>query len=263
MIDLIHPIPAFTDNYIWTLVDRKNRQAVVVDPGDAEPAEAYLASQGLSLSQILITHHHPDHTGGLTELTSKHKPEVIGPMNERISGITHRVREGDKVEVLGEAFSVLEVPGHTLDHIAFIAGRETGQQSPPILFCGDTLFAAGCGRLFEGQPEQMYESLEKLCQLPGNTLVYCTHEYTLANLKFAQAADPDNAALLERVTAETSKREGQQPTLPSTIALELDTNPFLRCTDNAVRSQVLGQSPKSSRDPVAIFSALRKWKDNF
>lgn len=263
MIDLIHPIPAFTDNYIWTLVDRQRQQAVVVDPGDAGPVEEYLASQGLTLVQILITHHHPDHTGGLPQLTATHAPEVIGPDNQRIKGITHTVNEGDSVSVLGVDFSVIEVPGHTLDHIAFFAGSSANQQSAPILFCGDTLFAAGCGRLFEGKPEQMVESLGKLSQLPAETLVYCTHEYTLANLKFARSADPQNAELEARVTTESKKREQGQPTLPSTISLELATNPFLRCTSEQIRDQLAAQNLGANDDPVATFTALRQWKDNF
>lgn len=263
MIDRIHPVPAFTDNYIWTLVDQERRLAVVVDPGDAAPVEDFLSSQGLTLSQILITHHHPDHTGGLPQLITNHAPQVVGPDNARIKGITDVVREGDSVDVLGVQFSVIEVPGHTLDHIAFFAEHTPEQQAAPILFCGDTLFAAGCGRLFEGSPEQMYRSLGKLSQLPADTRVYCTHEYTLANLKFAAAADPDNPDLAERITSETRKREQDKPTLPSTIALELATNPFLRCSDGEVRQRVRQHQGDSSDDPVATFSALRQWKDNF
>ncbi len=267
MIDLIHPIPAFTDNYIWTLVDRQRKLAVVVDPGDAGPVDDYLASQGLTLVQILITHHHPDHTGGLPQLTAAHAPDVIGPDNPRIKGITRAVHEGDTVEVLGTRFSIFEVPGHTLDHIAFFASSHSGQHSAPALFCGDTLFAAGCGRLFEGRPEQMYESLGKLSQLPADTLVYCTHEYTLANLKFARAADPENEELEARVSSETRKREHDEPTLPSTIALELATNPFLRCSDHRISQQVhqhhAAAGAETASDPVATFSALRQWKDNF
>lgn len=263
MIDFIHPVPAFTDNYIWTLVDQQRRLAAVVDPGDAAPVEDYLSSKGLTLSQILITHHHPDHTGGLPQLTARHAPQVIGPDNARISGITDVVHEGDSVDILGVEFSVIEVPGHTLDHIAFYAPSHSDPKAAPILFCGDTLFAAGCGRLFEGNPQQMYTSLGKLSQLPAETLVYCTHEYTLANLKFAAAADPGNTELAERITIETRKRDQHRPTLPSTIALELATNPFLRCADSGVRQQVHQHQGDSSEDPVATFSALRQWKDNF
>lgn len=263
MIDLIHPIPAFTDNYIWALVDQQRRQAVVVDPGDPGPVEDYLANQGLSLVQILITHHHPDHTGGLPQLIAAHAPEVIGPDNHHIRGITHTVHEGDSVTVLGVDFSTIEVPGHTLDHIAFYADSNSNHQSAAILFCGDTLFAAGCGRLFEGRPEQMYKSLGKLRQLPAETLVYCTHEYTLANLKFARAADPENAELQARVVTETEKRKQDEPTLPSSIALELTTNPFLRCHNQQIQRQLARQGMDADNDPVAIFTALRQWKDNF
>lgn len=253
-----HPIPAFTDNYIWTLVNADSSQACVVDPGDAAPVIAYLESNSLQLSHILITHHHPDHTGGLQALAGKYQAKVFGPDNPGIKGITDHLREGDRISVWQHEFQVLEVPGHTLDHIAYV----NLTTSPPVLFCGDTLFAAGCGRLFEGTPEQMFRSLEKLRKLPADTRVYCTHEYTMANLKFAAAAEPDNDELKQRIAREQAKRDKGQVTLPSSIALELETNPFLRCQSNSIKKQ-LQQNQLQAEDPVSVFAALRSWKDNF
>ena len=259
MLNLVHPVPAFTDNYIWTLVDSDAGEACVVDPGDAEPVLDYLAEQKLRLTHILVTHHHPDHTGGLARLIEKFNPVVYGPDNPSIRGITKPLVEGDRIELLGTDFSIIEVPGHTLDHIAYYSA--TPKQ--PIVFCGDTLFAAGCGRLFEGTPEQMYQSLEKLTSLPGETLVYCTHEYTLANLKFALAADPDNQELKARAQQEKQKREHEMPTLPSSMALELATNPFLRCDQPQLKTTVGRHSGEMQEGPVATFAALRQWKDHF
>ncbi len=259
MFDKVHPIPAFTDNYIWALIDSAAREACVVDPGDAAPVLDFLAAEGLTLKQMLITHHHPDHTGGLKLLGERYAVPVFGPDNPRIAGITQPLKDGDAVSVLGVNFSVIEVPGHTLDHIAFFSS----EPETAVLFCGDTLFAAGCGRLFEGSPQQMLASLNRLRALPSETLVYCTHEYTLANLKFALAAEPGNSQLQQRVTVERDKRELGQPTLPSTIALELATNPFLRCEQQELRDNVAGQSRQSLDDVTSTFAALRQWKDNF
>lgn len=259
MLDLIYPLPAFSDNYIWTLVDSGTREACVVDPGDADPVIDYLADQNLTLTHILITHHHPDHTGGLARLASKFSPIIYGPDNPAIKGITDPLTEGNRIHLLGVDFSILEVPGHTLDHIAYFG--EQGSQA--ILFCGDTLFAAGCGRLFEGTPEQMYDSLSKLTDLPEDTQVYCTHEYTMANLKFALVADPDNEELKARAQVEKHKREKDTPTLPSTIGLELATNPFLRCKEPRLVASVDRHAGQQQSDPVATFAALRHWKDHF
>ena len=259
MINLIHPLPAFTDNYIWTLVDSRAGEACVVDPGDAGPVIDYLADQNLTLTHILITHHHPDHTGGVSRLVEKFGPVVYGPHNPSIQGITNPLAEGDRAQVFGVDFSILEVPGHTLDHIAYFSA----ESDRPILFCGDTLFAAGCGRLFEGTPEQMHQSLDKLARLPGDTLVYCTHEYTLANLKFALTADPDNPDLKARAQQEKHKRDHDTPTLPSSIALELATNPFLRCDQPQLMTTVGRHSGEKQDSPVATFAALRQWKDHF
>jgi hydroxyacylglutathione hydrolase len=227
----ITPIPAFTDNYIWMLFDANRSAAkeggatkcLVVDPGDPVPVERAIAAHSLELAAILITHHHADHTGGIAALTRHRDIPVFGPAAEKISGVNRPLREGDVVnipDVLVDSLRVIEVPGHTLGHVAYV-GED-------YVFCGDTLFAAGCGRLFEGTPAQMYESLQKLSRLPGATRVFCTHEYTLANLRFASVLEPSNAALLRRCVDEQSKRDLGQPTLPSTIALETETNPFLR-----------------------------------
>lgn len=259
MPDFIHPIPAFKDNYIWTLVDDSSRSACVVDPGDADPVQDWLEAEGLSLASILITHHHPDHTGGLLRLKDRFGPVVYGPHSGKIDGIDERLGEGDEVEILGQRYQVIEVPGHTLDHIAFYCAAA----EPPLLFCGDTLFAAGCGRLFEGTPAMMHASLGKLRSLPAETRVYCTHEYTLANLRFAHAADPGNGAVESRLESESRKRERNEPTLPSSIDRELSTNPFLRCDDRDLQASVEAHAGQSLENEVAVFAALRRWKDNF
>jgi hydroxyacylglutathione hydrolase len=231
----------------------------VVDPGDAAPVNQALKTAGLTLEGILITHHHFDHVGGLATLKAAHDCSVYGPDNPQIDGIDHVVGDGDVLEVGAFIFDVLAVPGHTLDHIAYFQGG-----TEPLLFCGDTLFAGGCGRIFEGSPPMMYASLERLAALPGATSVYCAHEYTLANLAFAQAADPTNEVLAERQARAAELRERSVPTVPSTIALEVATNPFLRADDAALRDGLAaaGQRPDSDA-PTATFAALRAWKDNF
>ncbi|PCH63832.1 MAG: hydroxyacylglutathione hydrolase [SAR86 cluster bacterium] len=258
----IHPIPAFTDNYIWILCEQGSNKACVVDPGDASVVIQYLEARQLQLSTILITHHHPDHTGGVKKLVEQYQPRVIGPGSSNIAGITEIVQEGDEVQLFDESFQVIDIPGHTLDHIAFYCQHPSDAQAPK-LFCGDTLFAAGCGRIFEGNPAQMYASLNKLAALSPQALVYCTHEYTLANLKFAEAADPNNISLKTRTLSEQLKRSLNQPTLPSTLELELDTNPFLRCDKKALRDTLTAREADVDNDELAVFTALRAWKDNF
>ncbi|MBL4582456.1 MAG: hydroxyacylglutathione hydrolase [Gammaproteobacteria bacterium] len=261
MISTIHPIPAFTDNYIWAIHETESRHVCVVDPGDAQPVIEYLESNGLQLTDILITHHHADHTGGIQELTNRYSCRVLGPSSSGIKGVSEFVSAGDTVTLFGQSFSVIEVPGHTLDHIAYHC--EDKNQIDPILLCGDTLFAAGCGRLFEGTAEMMHESLHKLSTLPASTKVYCTHEYTLANLKFAIAADPENVALIERIELEKAKRAANLPTLPSSIELELATNPFLRCSEPKVQESTHAHSGLLLSNDVEVFAALRAWKDSF
>ncbi len=259
MLD-VTPIPAFSDNYIWCLNHSGDNQAVVVDPGDARPVLKALAERGLELAGVIITHHHFDHTGGLDALLAHRKVPVWGPANPAISQISERLREGDRVAILGIEWTVMEVPGHTLDHIAFYA-EDTG--GDPCLFCGDTLFAGGCGRVFEGNPGMMLGSLDKLAALPASTRIYCAHEYTMANLAFAAAVEPDNAALKARISHDQGLRDRDVPTVPSTLALELDTNPFLRCAQPAVVDKVLAEERATASDPVSVFAAVRGWKDNF
>lgn len=250
----IEPIPAFNDNYIWLISDEDQR-AFVVDPGDAGPVATALADRGLTLSGILITHHHPDHIGGLVGLKQQTGCTVWGPDNPAIDGIDHRVSEGDRVSVLGQEFLVLEVPGHTLDHIAFWSNGS--------LFCGDTLFVGGCGRVFEGTFPMMRRSLEKLRGLPDATDIYCAHEYTLANLEFAIAAEPDNAALQKRLEYSRSLRRDGTPTVPSTIASEKATNPFLRWDADSLLASLAAQGRLDGPDPDMAFATLRQWKDTF
>jgi hydroxyacylglutathione hydrolase len=250
-------IPAFEDNYIWLIHDGKH--GVVVDPGDAEPVIEVLRATGLHLSGILITHHHGDHTGGIQRLAGLYGCAVIGPKGEDIAGLTRRVDAGDAVALpgLGLQFTVLDVPGHTRGHVAYYCAQFRW------LFPGDTLFAAGCGRLFEGTHEQMFQSLSRLAALPDDTRVFCAHEYTLNNLAFALAADPHNPALIERVGVEEAKRRDGLPTIPTTIAIEKRTNPFLRTSDPDIVRTLAMRRHIEAQDPVAVFAGLRDWKDVF
>ena len=256
----IEPIAAFSDNYIWLLHDADST-AHVVDPGDAAPVLKALDERGLSLATIILTHHHFDHVGGVQALQDATGCRVIGPQNPTIQSVDERLDDGDRVVVGSYHFEVLAVPGHTLDHIAYYQAADGGEK--PILFCGDTLFAGGCGRIFEGDPPMMFQSLQRLAGLPEDTAVYCAHEYTLANLAFARAADPDNAALAERVRAAQATRERDEPTVPSNIALERQTNPFLRSAEAALRDGLAAAGHPTGDSPVTTFAALRAWKDNF
>jgi hydroxyacylglutathione hydrolase len=258
IMPVIRPIPAFSDNYIWLLYDESSRQAWVVDPGDAEPVLKTLDALELTLEGVLITHHHFDHTGGLPQLCDAFSPVVYGPTNPATAEITRRLSAGDRASALGLDFEVLEVPGHTLDHIAYFAAGDT-----PLLFCGDTLFAGGCGRVFEGTPGMMHASLQRLAGLPPATRVYCAHEYTLANLAFARAVEPDNEALARRVEEAEATRARGEPTVPSNLALELDTNPFLRCTQPALIESLKRQGRLEHDGAVEVFSTVRGWKDSF
>jgi len=255
----IIPIPAFSDNYIWLL--REGRHAAVVDAGDAVPVLDFLAREGLELSAILDTHHHGDHVGGNTALLERFAVPVYGPAGEAIPGRTHALREGDAIVVpgIGCTLSVLDVPGHTAGHIAYV-GEIDGAMAA---FVGDTLFAGGCGRLFEGTAAQMSASLAKLASLPPATRVYCAHEYTLANLRFAAAVEPRNPALRERIVRERDKRDRGVPTVPSTIADERATNPFLRVTESDVLGAAEAHAGRTLADAVAAFATLREWKNGF
>jgi len=251
-------LPAFTDNYIWMLHDGAN--AVVVDPGEAAPVQAALDARHLALRAILVTHHHGDHVGGVDALRERLQGPVYGPRREDIPSPYLPLDDGDRIEVLGLSFTVIDVPGHTAGHIAYFHSAGSGEA--PILFCGDTLFSGGCGRLFEGTPEQMHASLSRLAALPGDTRVCCAHEYTLSNLKFARAVEPGNAALA-RYTAqcETLRADGR-PTLPSRIDVEREINPFLRCEAPEVVGSAVAQGASGEQAP-AVFAALRRWKNHF
>ncbi len=253
-------VPAFKDNYLWLIHDGSN--AAIVDPGDAAPVKAALAAHKLRLTAILLTHHHADHIGGVPALLQDWEVPVFGPRNDGIALVTHPLGESERIDVPGLdlALDVLDVPGHTLGHIAYVL-RSPGAS---WLFCGDTLFGAGCGRLFEGTPQQMMESLGKFTALPDDTLVYCAHEYTLSNLRFAGAVEPGNAALDARVRDDGAKREAGQPTIPSTIGLERATNPFLRHGEaRIVQSLVEAGRLAPGAAPVDAFAALREWKNTF
>lgn len=250
----LRPLAAFEDNYIWTLSDDAG-QAIVVDPGDPAPVLA-AADQGLRPVALLLTHHHADHVGGAGAILDRFDIPCFAPEDDRIGRATHRVREGDRAEVpeLGLAFDVLEIPGHTRTHIAFHGGG--------YLFCGDTMFSMGCGRLFEGTPAQMLRSLDRLAALPGDTRVCCGHEYTVANGRFALAAEPDNAARDRRLDEAGAQRRRGEPTLPSTLASERDCNPFLRVDVPGLRAN-LEHRAGHALDRERAFAALRAWKDEF
>ncbi len=258
----IESIAAFNDNYFWVI--HNHHYAVVVDPGDAGPVRDYLLKNKLSLSAILLTHHHADHIGGVAELLANDQVPVYGALADRetrrISTISHGCSQSESIflDNLTISLEVLEVPGHTSTHIAYYCRQLNS------LFCGDTLFGAGCGRLFEGTPEQMLNSLKKIAALPSDTMIYCAHEYTLSNLRFALAAEPRNPALIHRMEQASSTREQGKSTVPSPLALELQTNPFLRGNSPEIihtlqQQQKIGPAP----DEVAVFTALRTWKNNF
>lgn len=258
----ITPIPALKDNYIWAIHDAAH--AILVDPGEVYPALAWLNAQNLKLAAILCTHHHGDHTGGIPELAELYNVPAYGPQIENILGITDRVGEGDVIELSTPEIrlNVLHIPGHTHGHVAYVMG---GNGEAGAVFCGDTLFGAGCGRLFEGTPDQLYGSLRRLASLPDDTRVYCAHEYTEANIRFALACEPHNAALLARQKDARAVRLAGLPTLPSTIGLEKATNPFLRGREAEIL-RILGTQRGERLDAgneVGIFAALREWKNVF
>ncbi|MEX1166881.1 MAG: hydroxyacylglutathione hydrolase [Hydrogenophaga sp.] len=254
-----HPIPAFSDNYIWAWHD--GQRAAVVDPGETGGVLAWLKAEGVALDTILITHHHPDHTGGVATLREATGARVIGPVRENMPEPLQRLDDGETVSVLGFDFQVIAVPGHTAGHIAYFCADLDGA---PMLFPGDTLFSGGCGRLFEGTPAQMHASLTRLANLPGNTRLCCTHEYTLSNLRFALAVEPHNAELVHYYESCLALREKGLPTLPSTIALEKAINPFLRASEPEVAASARAHVPQSPPpDAQAVFTTLREWKNLF
>ena len=254
----VQPVKAFNDNYIWVLANPDTQQAVVVDPGDSEPVLSFLDEQGWVLAAILVTHHHPDHVGGIPALARSDLP-IIGPALEKIPCRTQGVHDNDRFVLpgLGVDVEVLHIPGHTLGHVAFHIPVMSA------LFCGDTLFGAGCGRLFEGTAAQMHRSLQRLAALPGETQIYCGHEYTLANLAFAQRIEPENAYIADRLVADRARIARGEPTLPSRMEIEQRTNPFLRVTEASVRAAAEHYAQRPLEDGTAVFAALRHWKDHF
>ena len=258
----VRPVRAFSDNYIWLIESpRDPAQVVAVDPGEAGPVIAELQHSGASLAAILLTHHHPDHVGGVGELLRHWNVPVFGPDDSRIAPPVRVVADRCDIPDLGLGFQILQVPGHTVSHIAFCGHG--------ALFCGDTLFSAGCGRMFEGTPTQMNASLNKLRALPSTTAVYCGHEYTAANLKFALAVEPDNAATVGYQQEVARLRADNRPSLPSTLGLEIQVNPFLRCEQSTVRTaaqrhaNLTLREPVTLKEPAEVFTVLRAWKDGF
>lgn len=252
----LHPLLAFSDNYIWAICDDAGN-VVVVDPGDATVVEQWLGEYHHCLRAILVTHHHADHIGGVRELRARHRAPVYAPDDPRIADADRRLVDGDRVTLESPALNlaVLAVPGHTRSHIALVGGG--------WLFCGDTLFSLGCGRLFEGSPAQMLASLDRLAALPGDTAVCCAHEYTLANARFAMHVDPDNPSLQSRIAEIERLRAQSRPTLPVTLASERACNPFLRVDSAAVRAALAKHCGRPVEDRIEAFAELRAWKDGF
>ena len=253
----IIPIKAFTDNYIWTII--KGDQAIVVDPGDPKPVIDKLQELNLSLKQIMITHHHFDHSGGIEELQKTFDCPAYGPAGGHIKGITNPLDDNEHFNVFDQYFMAMATPGHTNDQLAYFCDSEPN----PILFCGDTLFAAGCGRLFEGTPNQMHASLSRFSALPLNTLVYCGHEYTESNLNFAIEVEPNNLDIQNRIKEVKGLRNQNKVTLPSTIDLELKTNPFMRCDQENVIQAAVTYNASTNDSEAEILGIIRNWKDNF
>ena len=258
MLEII-PLPALGDqnNYIWLLKNKASNHIAIVDPGEAGPLLKKIKAEGLTPIAILITHHHWDHVNGIADITAKYDIPVYTPKTESVSGGTHAVGEGDTIvlDELDLTFNILDVPGHTSGAVAYYSSN--------MVFSGDTLFAAGCGRLFEGTPPQMHTSLSKFKTLADDTLIYCGHEYTLANLQFAATVEPENQAIQERLSEAQKLREKGQPTVPSTLGIEKQTNPFLRCEVDSVIDAAKQHSGKSLNKPQDVFAAVRKWKDDF
>lgn len=256
MATVLH-VNAFEDNYIWVITDAARRYCALVDPGDDEPVRAALSEQRLEPVAILITHHHRDHVGGIEDLMRDYEVPVFGPAQERIPRITHRLRDGDRVELprIGVTLTAIDVPGHTAGHIAYVGDG--------MVFCGDTLFSAGCGRLFEGTAAQMHASLSRLAALPDSTAMYCAHEYTADGLRFATAVEPDNPDVQTHMHWVREQRRRDLPTLPSTMGLEKRINPFLRTGTPDVRASVSHYCGRPLAAETEIFAELRKWKDAF
>jgi len=251
----IKPIKAFSDNYIWLV--STNEGSIVVDPGEANQILKLIESRDIDLKGILITHHHYDHTNGLEEILKHKKVEVYGP-NNNIDFINKRVSEGDEINIIGLKFKVIEVPAHTLDHIAFVHEDE----SMPFIFCGDTLFSGGCGRVFEGTFEQMFSAIQKIKKLPLNTKIFCGHEYTTSNLEFACAVEPSNKYIEKYLDEVKEKVSLGESSIPSMLETEYKINPFLRCDNEFIKDRINDKFGETNSE-IEIFTALRKWKDNF
>jgi len=258
----VKAIPAFSDNYIWAICNSKNSNVALVDPGDAKVCIEFLQTHNLALKEILITHHHNDHTGGIKALLAYAEQNnwevtVFGPQNEKIPACDVRLSEGDEVVVSGieMAFSIIDIPGHTLGHIAYYQDG--------LLFCGDTLFSGGCGRVFEGTPEQMHQSLLKLKNLPDDTLVFCAHEYTQSNLEFALNVEPNNLNLINYFNHVTNLRNNGKSTIPTSIGLEKNINPFLRTENSEIIESANLYSESANNSDSAVFKVIREWKNNF
>ncbi|MCE0494403.1 hydroxyacylglutathione hydrolase [Vibrio salinus] len=249
----IKSIPAFNDNYIW-LIKNRDGYCAIVDPGDAKPVIRYLKEHNLELKAVLITHHHNDHIGGISELL-RHYPSIniVGPENEAIPSLTHKVKEDDSIDLFDHTFTVMDLKGHTSGHIGYL--------SNDMLFCGDVLFSAGCGRVFEGTMNDMYQSLNKIKNLPDDILVYCAHEYTASNIAFALAVDPENKALLAYRDEVNHKRANNKPTIPVHLSLEKQINPFLRVQEKEIIKSVSNRTDET--DELSVFTALREWKNGF
>lgn len=252
-----HPIPAFDDNYIWALRGPAADRVAVVDPGDADAVTRYLIQQNLTLDAILITHHHWDHTGGVAKLVQKYKVPVYGPSHTPFDGITEPLVDGSEIELLDNRLQIRSVPAHTLDHIAYFQPDDR-----PQLFCGDTLFLAGCGRLFEGSAGQMQAAMDYFASLPGETEVYCTHEYSLANLHFALKVEPLNRDILSEMERCTGKRQMNEPTLPSSIATERKINPYMRTRERSVKAAAEQHAGRPLHNEIEVLAAVREWKNS-
>jgi len=252
----IRPIKAFSDNYIWAICNPNTKQVALVDPGDAQPALEFLQAHNMRLTAIILTHHHNDHIGGVSELLQHTKVPVYGPQSKFIPVVTNPVTDGAQIFLAEQDLhlNVMEIPGHTLDHIALY--------NDEMLFCGDTLFCGGCGRIFEGTPQQMLNAMQKLANLKPQTKVYCGHEYTQSNLKFALQVEPQNSSLQQRLIAVTALRNQGLPTVPSTMQEELATNPFLRTQIPAVSAAIAAHWHKQFKDQIEVFAALREWKNS-
>jgi len=265
-MDKVLHVSAFQDNYIWLIQAESGAESVdgvaIVDPGEAQAVMRELDAHRLRPVAILCTHHHDDHVGGVSTLVQRYGIPVYGPRREPIATLTHRLDDGDRLDMssLGLSFDVIATPGHTRGHIAFYCSNVG---SAGMLFCGDTLFSAGCGRLFEGTPVQMHASLARLAMLPDDTRVYCAHEYTASNLRFALAVEPENRAAREHLQNVEQCRAQKLPTLPSTIGLERRINPFLRTSEQSIWAAVQNHTQRTLGSTVEVFAALRRWKDGF